>query len=372
MPEQTFYQKFEGYWREPNKSGLPNKSGVYCVYSCTYHEEKKSVTIHQLIYIGESEDIHKRVANHEKHTKWLTYLESGNQLCYSYTLVDAIFRNRVEAALIYKHKPPANIEYKDSFPFDKTFIKTYGDNAKIEFMLDQYILDTTSQFSYSPQEIKNIEQTKNHLNAIINNVTDFEKPFLGGSYKRGTMVKGISDVDVYFRYIGTGNSQAALVKLKKCLTDTYHDAIIKQDKPSILVDFNKIPLNITPYKEDSKGNLSIPDKLLLYWDNVKFGDLEKKVDLLRAKDVNLIELIKILKLWNKNHNKGIKNFKIEENVCALFLSYYSDSDTISDWILSYFKNNSYTTDSNKFSTLIKNNYSNAILKSEWIKFINNQ
>src|SRR6185369_10561952 len=124
-------------------------------------------------------------------------------------------------------------------------------------MLDKIIKAKADQISYSQVELTNIATTLSNLKDIINNQPDFEEPILGGSYKRATMVKGVSDVDVYFRYTGNGSSQSALATLKKCLTDSYPSTDIRQDKPSILADFNKIPINITPYKENYPGNLSI-------------------------------------------------------------------------------------------------------------------
>ena len=64
-------------------------------------------------------------------------------------------------------------------------------------MLDRFILEKADLVSYSQQERSNIATTLSYLKNIINNEPDFREPFLGGSYKRGTMVKGISDVDVY-------------------------------------------------------------------------------------------------------------------------------------------------------------------------------
>lgn len=238
-------------------------------------------------------------------------------------------------------------------------------------MLDRFILEKADLVSYSQQERSNIATTLSYLKNIINNEPDFREPFLGGSYKRGTMVKGISDVDVYFRYVGTGNSQTALGKLKNCLVMTYPNSVIKQDRPSILADFNKIPINITPYKEDVYGNMSIPDRYLLNWDYLKFGELETAIASLRQKNYKLIELIKILKLWNSNYNRGIKNFEIEKRVCNLFLYPYLSSNSISDWMWTFFSNNGFQADANKLFTLMKNNYSENVLKSEWLNFISN-
>lgn len=239
-------------------------------------------------------------------------------------------------------------------------------------MLDKYIIEKADQISYSQLERSNIADTLSYLKNIVNNEPDFREPFLGGSYKRGTMVKGISDVDVYFKYVGMGNPQTALAKLKNCLTTTYPNSVIKQDKPSILADFNKISIEITPYKADYFNNMSIPDKYLTNWDYVKFGDLEANIISLRQKNSKFIELIKILKLWNRNYNKGIKNFEIEKRVCNLFLYSFTSSSSISDWIWTFLNNNGFQTDANKFFGLMKNSYSDSFLKSEWLRFIENK
>jgi hypothetical protein len=238
-------------------------------------------------------------------------------------------------------------------------------------MLDTIIKETASSISYNQQELSNITTTLNNLKEIIRNEPDFTAPFIGGSYKRATMVKGVSDVDVYFQYTGTGNSQSALLILKNCLTTSYPTSIIKQDKPSILADFNKIPINITPFKKDMFGNMSIPDKYLLNWEMINFGELEVAITSLRQKNPKFIDLIKILKLWNFSNNKGLKNFHIEKRVCNLFLYSYTSSQSISDWIWTFFSNNGFEYDAKRFFALMKNTFDDVKLKAEWNKFINN-
>jgi len=235
-------------------------------------------------------------------------------------------------------------------------------------MLEKYIKDKSDLISFSQVELSNIATTLGNLKDIINNQPDFREPFLGGSYKRATMVKGISDVDVYFRYIGNGNSQSALATLKNCLTYSYPNTLIKQDKPSIHADFNKIPINITPYKEDNFGNLSIPDDNLLYWKSINFGQLENLIIQLRQKNSKYIDLIKVLKLWNFNYRKGLKNFDIERRVCNLFLSPTSVSRSLTDWIWAFFQNNNYLQEAQTIQRLMYIT-DEATLKSEWIKFI---
>jgi len=122
MATQTYSLEFHGYRIEVNKSSLPAESGIYCVYRCTYDREKGTVSLKKLIYIGESQNIKERVDGHEKLEDWQSYLESGEILCYSYTLADETTRKRCEAAMIIKHNPPVNTEYVNSFPFDKTTV----------------------------------------------------------------------------------------------------------------------------------------------------------------------------------------------------------------------------------------------------------
>jgi hypothetical protein len=235
-------------------------------------------------------------------------------------------------------------------------------------MLENYIKEKVDLISYSQNELSNIANTLSNLKSIINNERDYREPFLGGSYKRATMVKGVSDVDVYFKYVGNGNPQSALSVLKNGLLRSYPNTPIKQDKPSILVDFQKIPINITPYKQDNWGTLSIPDNNLLYWQVMNFGELENNIIRLRQQNPKLIDLIKILKLWNFNHRKGIKNFEIEKRMCSLFLNRYIASYSLPDLMWTFFNNNGFQNDARKIHSLMLNSYN---LKTEWLKFINN-
>ena len=129
MAAKTYRIEFQGYWRDKNKGGIPKQSGVYCVYSCVYNQSEETVSLKKLIYIGEAGNVNSRVASHEKYEDWKSHLKAGQELCFSFGLVDAAERDRCEAAMIFKHKPPENDEYVDSFPFDQTTMKLSGKTA---------------------------------------------------------------------------------------------------------------------------------------------------------------------------------------------------------------------------------------------------
>lgn len=126
MAKQTFEIEFDGYWREPNISGIPSESGIYCVYECTHNKEEKTVTNHKLIYIGESVDVNNRIANHEKWSDWKKKVSNGNEVCISVAKIGSTYRNRIEAALIFEHKPPVNTDCINEFNYDETTIVIKG------------------------------------------------------------------------------------------------------------------------------------------------------------------------------------------------------------------------------------------------------
>ncbi|MGZ4061402.1 MAG: SMODS domain-containing nucleotidyltransferase [Bacteroidia bacterium] len=240
-------------------------------------------------------------------------------------------------------------------------------------MLDDLILEKAALHSYNQAELNNIAATSNHLRSIIANKEDFNDSLIGGSFKRGTQVKGISDVDVYFQYSGSNNSSMALGNLKRYLIESYPTSDVKRDKPSILVDFEKIPFNITPFKRDHNSVMQIPNVDLFSWRPIDLSILEKGINLLKAKNPKYIDLIKILKLWNRNYDRKLKNFNIEERVLTLFLptgAYHQQN--ISDWLLLFFKNYAFHNDSVKFVDLKYSKAPENQLKPIWLKFIDNK
>jgi len=126
MAPKTITLTFKGYWRERNVSGIPSESGIYVVYECSYNSQNNTVTLKKVIYIGEADDVNDRIANHEKRSDWQAHCGMNNELCFSFAPVINPDRERGEAALIYKHKPPVNEEYKYNFPFDDTTMSLSG------------------------------------------------------------------------------------------------------------------------------------------------------------------------------------------------------------------------------------------------------
>lgn len=133
-----FVINYQGYWREANVSGIPTKSGVYTVYTCSYDSTAKTVGLNKIVYIGESGNVNQRIASHEKWSRWKKHLRQGEQICISFASINSSDRVRVEAALIFQHQPPENSEYIGSFPFPQTSVNTSGENALLKSSFTVY------------------------------------------------------------------------------------------------------------------------------------------------------------------------------------------------------------------------------------------
>lgn len=126
MAKQRVQLEFQGYWQEIRMKEIPNSSGIFCVYESRLSLASGSVKPEKLLYIGEADDVRKRIAGHEKMSKWKAQLGGGNKLCFSFAPVEADVRKQVAAAMIFKFKPPVNTTHKMFFQFDRTIVIISG------------------------------------------------------------------------------------------------------------------------------------------------------------------------------------------------------------------------------------------------------
>jgi hypothetical protein len=105
------------------------------VYECTYNSEGNTVSLRRIIYVGEADNVNDRVKKHEKWPEWRRYCGAVNQICFSCAEIPKADRQRTEAALIFRHKPPVNTDYVDRFPFDQTTIILSG---RVDLLTKQF------------------------------------------------------------------------------------------------------------------------------------------------------------------------------------------------------------------------------------------
>jgi excinuclease UvrABC nuclease subunit len=148
MFSSNYNVTFSGYWLDTNITGMPDSSGVYCVYACTYNAFANQVSLLRLLYIGEAVSVRERIQGHEKWSDWTRQISLGERLSFSTAGVTyPANRTRIEAALIFWHKPTCNTEYVNHFPFSNTVVSTSGTNA---------LLDTQFTVSEQPQPLASL------------------------------------------------------------------------------------------------------------------------------------------------------------------------------------------------------------------------
>ena len=108
---------FEGYWREVNKKSVPDNSGIYLIYTCRYVPESNIVSLSNLIYIGQAENLKKRIADHNEE-EFKKAISEGETLCYACASVDKGDLDIVENGMVFAEQPPYNTHLKESFNYD--------------------------------------------------------------------------------------------------------------------------------------------------------------------------------------------------------------------------------------------------------------
>jgi hypothetical protein len=129
---ETYNINIVGYWREIHKASLPTHSGIYFVYECRYNKDLGTVTLLQILYVGEAENVRARIADHELQSKWKECVQPGNELCFSTGPVPSSARTNIKAAFIFKLQPIVNSNFKDEFLYPQTTIIAAGKTSLLE------------------------------------------------------------------------------------------------------------------------------------------------------------------------------------------------------------------------------------------------
>jgi hypothetical protein len=132
MAEQTIVIHIQGFWRDQHKNDLKDSPGIFFVYEAKFNKTDQTVDLLHLIYIGDADNIRTGILNHESYPLWQKSLTPGNELCYAFAPVDSYYRERVKAAYILTHKPPANTNTNESFQYDKTTLVSTGSAALVD------------------------------------------------------------------------------------------------------------------------------------------------------------------------------------------------------------------------------------------------
>jgi hypothetical protein len=174
------------------------------------------------------------------------------------------------------------------------------------------------------EEIDNVNSSHVHLRQFVlqKKLSYVKNTIITGSYKRGTIIRPLNDVDIFVilnyqpNSYGTPSPQSIMDRLKNDLLNQYPDAIIKQDKPCVVLDFNTCKFELTPVIEGNTVGghyYEIPNDTLKVWQKVDSPDvLGEKLKQANLKNPLLIPLIKMMKRCKQIHQLSqLRSFEME-------------------------------------------------------------
>lgn len=121
-----------GYRRDVNAKTLPSSSGIYMVYRCVYNEDKNTVDLKELFYIGQAFDLNHEINYHARREEFLAQAKEGEQICYAYARVDKADLDIVENALIFAQKPRLNTNLRNNYNHEASQFQIEGKCALLQ------------------------------------------------------------------------------------------------------------------------------------------------------------------------------------------------------------------------------------------------
>jgi hypothetical protein len=197
--------------------------------------------------------------------------------------------------------------------------------------------------------------------------------FTNGSYDRDTIIRPLDDIDIFSvlnredwedEYQQLPKPQAVLSKFKKYLDGiTIYEGKVKQDRPCVTIRLSDKNFDIMPSFELFGGGYLIPNFDLSGW---TYAYPEQLYDNLEAvhkqRNYKVKQIIKAVKHWNRNLEKLIPSYHIEEVAINIFN--LNDFKNYREGIELWFKNAEYYL----LSTKLKSN-SDYLIAIEHIKAV---
>jgi len=192
--------------------------------------------------------------------------------------------------------------------------------------IDKFIENIT----VTDRQEDNIDASFNNLKTNLmkdDSNLSVKEVFLNGSYERDTIIRPLSDIDLFAvidetDYTENGldpNPQSVLTKFKNYLNglSEYKDKV-KQDRPCVTVVLSDKNFDVLPSLRKS-GALYIPNSDLNGW---IFTDPKTHTDSLnrvnRNRNYKVKSIVKAVKQWKREHSQNIPSFHIEEVAINIF------------------------------------------------------
>lgn len=239
--------------------------------------------------------------------------------------------------------------------------------------IDEFIRNIT----VTDRQEENIKSSLSNLNGHLldkESGLNIKSTFTTGSYYRDTNIRPLSDIDL-FAVLNlekwkdeNGNlpdPQGVLTKIKNYLNslEDYKDKV-KQDRPCVTIELSNKDFDVLPSFEQVGGGYLIPNRDLKSWTFSYPEELVKNLESVhKNRKYKVKPTIKAVKYWNRESEKYIPSYHIEE--VAINISQVNDFTNYEESIRIWFTNAEYNLQSNKFDSF--NDYETVIKKIRKVK-----
>jgi len=155
------------------------------------------------------------------------------------------------------------------------------------------------------------------------------RTFTNGSYDRDTIIRPLNDIDIFAVlkkedwqdvYQQLPKPQAVLTKLKDFLNNTadYKDKVV-QDRPCVTIQLTDKHFDVLPCFALMGGGYQIPNFNLSGWTYSYPEQLYNSLEAVhKQRDYKVKQIIRAVKYWNRDLDKLIPSYHIEEAAISIF------------------------------------------------------
>ncbi len=226
----------------------------------------------------------------------------------------------------------------------------------------QSIQTLIDNITVTDRQEKNIKQSLSNIDGYLTdkeNDLNVERTFTNGSYERDTNIRPLDDIDMFAvlklddwkdEYGNLPNPQSVLTKFKNYLDDLNdYKGKVSQDRPCVTIELSNKSFDILPSFEQTTGGYLIPNYDLKSWTYSYPEQLSTNLDSIhKLRYYKVKPTIKAVKYWNRENNKLIPSYHIEEVAISTFQ--VNDFKNYEESIRFWFNNAEYYLSASKFKS----------------------
>lgn len=171
--------------------------------------------------------------------------------------------------------------------------------------------------------------------------------FTNGSYDRDTIIRPLDDIDIFSvlnrkdwedEYKQLPKPQEVLSKFKRYLNSiAIYEGKVKQDRPCVTIRLSDKNFDVMPSFEQPGGGYLIPNLDLSGWTYAYPEQLYNSLEAIhKQRNYKVKQIIKAVKNWNRELDKLIPSYHIEEIAIDIFT--FNDFKNYKEGIELWFKN----------------------------------